>query len=33
MFFGLALDEDQQADLSSDRIAKWVPQVMREFGF
>lgn len=31
-FFGLALDEDQQDDLSSERIARWVPQIMKEFG-
>jgi flavodoxin long chain len=31
-FFGLALDEDQQADQSSQRIAKWVTQIMKEFG-
>lgn len=31
-FFGLALDEDQQADMTPKRIAKWVAQVKKEFG-
>ncbi len=31
-FFGLALDEDQQADMSPRRIADWVVQVKKEFG-
>jgi flavodoxin I len=31
-FFGLALDEDQQADMTPGRIAKWVVQVKKEFG-
>ncbi len=30
MFFGLALDEDQQANLSPGRIAKWVSQLKKQ---
>lgn len=32
-FFGLALDFEQQKDLSDDRIRRWVAQVRKEFGF
>lgn len=32
MFFGLALDEDQQDDLTDDRIRDWVKQVKNEAG-
>jgi flavodoxin I len=32
MFYGLALDADTQADLSDERIGKWVDQVKEEFG-
>ncbi|MBH0062569.1 flavodoxin FldB [Pseudoalteromonas sp. AS84] len=31
-FVGLALDEDSQYELSDDRIATWVEQVMTEYG-
>lgn len=31
-FVGLALDEDNQADLSDDRIKKWVAQLKSDFG-
>ncbi len=31
-FVGLALDEDCQSELTADRIAQWVPQVMEAFG-
>lgn len=30
-FCGLALDEDQQSELSEERIEKWVKQLMQEF--
>jgi flavodoxin I len=30
-FMGLALDEDNQSDLSQDRIASWVEQLKQEF--
>jgi len=32
-FFGLALDYDQQADLSDGRIDQWTQQIKKEFGF
>lgn len=32
MFFGLALDEDQQPELSPSRIEAWVKQIKNEFG-
>jgi flavodoxin I len=32
MFYGLALDFDQQDDLTDGRIEKWVVQVRGEFG-
>ena len=31
-FVGLALDEDSQYELSDERIATWVEQVMTEYG-
>lgn len=31
-FVGLALDEENEFDLSDERIARWCTQVMREFG-
>jgi flavodoxin I len=31
-FVGLALDEDNQSDLSDDRITTWVTQLKEEFG-
>lgn len=31
-FVGLALDEDSQSELSAERIARWLPQVLGEFG-
>lgn len=31
MFYGLALDEDQQSELSSERIKKWVLLLRKEF--
>ncbi|MGG6297572.1 flavodoxin FldA [Leptolyngbya sp. AN02str] len=31
-FVGLALDEDNQAELTDERIAAWVAQVKQEFG-
>lgn len=31
-FFGLALDEDNESDLSPQRISEWVKQVKKEFG-
>lgn len=30
-FVGLAIDEDNQADLTKDRVKKWVEQLKREF--
>ncbi|MCB0165804.1 MAG: flavodoxin [Anaerolineae bacterium] len=33
MFIGLALDDDNQANLSDRRIAAWVKQLLEEFGF
>ncbi|POB69150.1 flavodoxin FldB, partial [Vibrio vulnificus] len=30
-FVGLALDEDSQYDLSDERIATWIEQVLTEF--
>ena len=32
MFYGLALDEDNQRDQSNDRIEKWVQQIKVELG-
>lgn len=32
MFFGLALDNDQQKDMSDGRIDKWTDQIKKEFG-
>src|SRR5690606_34083833 len=32
MFVGLALDEDQQEDLSADQLNRWCVQIHREFG-
>jgi len=32
MFFGLALDLDQQKDLTEDRIDRWTGQIKKEFG-
>ncbi len=29
-FCGLALDEDNQDDLSADRVKKWVAQISKE---
>lgn len=31
-FVGLALDEDNQSDLTDERISAWVAQIKREFG-
>lgn len=31
-FVGLAIDEDGQADQTEERIARWVPEVLRAFG-
>ncbi|NEP40098.1 MAG: flavodoxin FldA, partial [Okeania sp. SIO2H7] len=31
-FVGLALDEDNQSEMSDDRIKKWVSQLKTEFG-
>lgn len=31
-FVGLAIDEDQQAELTDERIEKWVHQIKKEFG-
>jgi flavodoxin I len=31
-FVGLALDEDNQSDLTDDRIKSWIAQLKREFG-
>lgn len=31
-FVGLALDEENQFDLTADRIAQWCDQILREFG-
>tara|TARA_R110002050_G_scaffold109799_1_gene221400 strand:+ start:130969 stop:131478 length:510 start_codon:yes stop_codon:yes gene_type:complete len=30
-FMGLALDEDNQDDLTTERLNKWIPQVLRSF--
>ena len=30
-FFGLALDEDQQPELTHERIEKWLGQIKKEF--
>jgi flavodoxin I len=32
MFYGLALDYDNQEELTGERIEKWVAQVKKEFG-
>jgi flavodoxin I len=32
MFFGLALDEDQQPELTPSRVEAWVKQIKKEFG-
>lgn len=32
LFVGLALDEDQQENLSSDRLNRWCAQIREEFG-
>lgn len=32
-FIGLALDDDQQSELSDERISKWVEQIKKEAGF
>ncbi len=32
MFLGLAIDEDNEADLTDERIEKWVAQIKGEFG-
>lgn len=32
MFYGLALDLDQQKEMSDERIDSWVKQIKREFG-
>jgi len=32
LFMGLALDEDQQPELSKDRLNRWCVQVHQEFG-
>lgn len=32
-FIGLALDEDQQPELSNQRIEKWISQILKEAGF
>lgn len=31
-FYGLALDEDQQPEMTEERISKWVEQIKREAG-
>ncbi|WP_221796121.1 flavodoxin [Oceanobacter mangrovi] len=31
-FCGLAIDEDQQCELTDERVARWVEQVVSEFG-
>lgn len=31
-FVGLALDEDNQSDMTEERVKKWVAQVKNEFG-
>ncbi len=31
-FFGLALDEDNQAELTDERVAKWTKLIEKEFG-
>jgi flavodoxin I len=31
-FIGLALDEDNQSDLTDSRIKQWVTQLKKEFG-
>jgi flavodoxin I len=33
VFLGLALDNTNQGNLTDDRIAQWVPQIIQEFGF
>ncbi len=33
VFLGLAIDEDNQPELTDERLKAWVPQVLREFGF
>jgi flavodoxin I len=32
MFYGLALDQDQQKELTDGRVEKWTAQVKKEFG-
>ena len=31
-FLGLAIDEDNQPELTEERLNKWIPQVLKEFG-
>jgi flavodoxin I len=31
-FFGLALDLDQQKEMTDERIEQWVGQIIKEFG-
>lgn len=33
MFLGLALDNTNQSNMTDDRIAQWVSQIIQEFGF
>lgn len=33
MFYGLALDEDNQENLTEGRIDKWLEEIKKEFGF
>ncbi|MEM6299375.1 MAG: flavodoxin [Bacteroidota bacterium] len=32
VFLGLAIDEDNQPEMTDDRLAQWLPQVLQEFG-
>lgn len=33
MFYGIALDEDNQAELTDERLDSWLPEIKKEFGF
>ena len=32
IFLGLAIDEDNQPEMTDDRLEQWIPQVLTEFG-
>jgi len=32
MFMGLAIDEDNQPEMTQERLNAWLPQILQEFG-